>query len=842
MFELRTLGSLDLTSSAGRPVSSVLVRPRRVALLCYLALGWPRAFHRRETLLALFWPERATEPARHALRQAVYVLRRGLGADAIVSRGDDSIAIAPERVRCDAAEFERALEEGRLNDGLALYRGDLLPGFHISGAPDFDRWLEDERSRLKQRAGEAAWGLAEARQQDGDASAAAKWARLAASFSPGDETSLRRLVALLDDLGDRTAALRAFEAFAWRLEQQYELEPSAETRSLVARVRARQAEGAATRLDETAGARRPARPAGSSSTPHRSPPAIGPHEPLPAPVEVLDAADDRAGAIQQARIDAAPLEQEFAAEPDREVAGFAERLRTTPARRTEPESPRLRPGGRRLLAPAVALAGLLAVVAAGSLLLKGGGRSVHAREGAASPHAIAVLPCANLNRDPDEEFFSDGLTEELIGVLSRVGALRVAARTSTFAFKGRDQDIRAIGEALSVGTLLECGVRRDGERVRVTAQLINADDGLHLWADTYEHEGPDVFAIQTDLALRIAAALRAELTPAERARLGRRPTSSPEAHTLYLKGRHFWNQRTSAAYVRAIEYFERAIRADPQYAAAWAGLASAYSMQGLSGDLAPAESSRRTRDAARQAVALDDALAEAHTALGGYLHAHAWDSDAAERAHRRALELDPNYPTAHHWYGNFLRSMGRFDEALARFRQAAALDPLDPHLSSALGEMLLVAGHTADGVHHIRNALEVDSTFWQAHADLGTYYAEAGRLDEAIRSHRRAVELGGDNSYARVQLARVLAVAGRADEARETLEALQADAVRTGLYPPHVAVLLLALGDVDAAMDWLERAYQQRHPGLRFIGGSIAAASGDDPRFIDLRQRVGLPR
>ena len=238
MIELRTLGALELTSADRTAAESVLAQPRRAALFCYLALALPRGFHRRDTLFALFWPEDDADQARHALRQSVYFLRRALGAKTILSRGDEELALAPERVRCDVWEFDAALEQGRPTDALALYRGDLLAGFHISAAPDFERWLDQERSRLRQRAAEAGWSLAVARERNGDFAGAVEAARRAVALSPTDETALRRLILLLERAGDRAGAVRAYEAFAWKLEEEYELEPSAETQDVLARIRA----------------------------------------------------------------------------------------------------------------------------------------------------------------------------------------------------------------------------------------------------------------------------------------------------------------------------------------------------------------------------------------------------------------------------------------------------------------------------------------------------------------------------------------------------------------------------------------------------------------------------
>ncbi len=241
MIELRTLGALEANSAGGTPLRSVLAQPRRLALLSYLALASPRGFHRRDTLFALFWPEHDTEHARHALRQSLYFLRHALGATAIISRGDEELAVAPDQLRCDAAEFERAIDEGRLEAALALYRGDLLPGFHISDAPDFERWLDQERARLRGRAREAGWALADARERDGDAAGAVKAAQAAAALAPTDEAAICRLVLLLARLGDRTAAVRAYEAFARHLQQEYELLPSEQTRALLAGIRAKTA-------------------------------------------------------------------------------------------------------------------------------------------------------------------------------------------------------------------------------------------------------------------------------------------------------------------------------------------------------------------------------------------------------------------------------------------------------------------------------------------------------------------------------------------------------------------------------------------------------------------------
>jgi tetratricopeptide (TPR) repeat protein len=384
-------------------------------------------------------------------------------------------------------------------------------------------------------------------------------------------------------------------------------------------------------------------------------------------------------------------------------------------------------------------------------------------------------------------------------------------------------------------------VRRVGNRVRVSAQLINVEDGFHLWSESYDREITDIFDIQRDLALRIASALEAELSPAERQRLNRPSTSSAEAFTLYLRGRHFWNQRTSVGFARAIEYFQRAIDVDPQYAAAYAGLATVYSLLGLSGELSPGEAEYRMRVAAFKAVELDDALAEAHAALGSYYHTFAWNSAAAEREYLRAIELDSSYATTRHFYGNLLRNMGRTDEALAQKTRALVLDPLVPVLSESLAFTALSDGRLDEALHHVRNVLELDSTFGRAYSVLGLIHEAAGSFDDALRAHTRAQQLGTMAGSTGADVARVLVRLGREQEARQLLRQLEAEALSAGRFEPHVAALRLALGDVHGALEWLELAYRGKHPGLRFIASDprFAPLLGD-PRYLDLLRRVGL--
>jgi TolB-like protein/Tfp pilus assembly protein PilF/tRNA A-37 threonylcarbamoyl transferase component Bud32 len=458
---------------------------------------------------------------------------------------------------------------------------------------------------------------------------------------------------------------------------------------------------------------------------------------------------------------------------------------------------------------------------------------------AGEQRSVAVLPFENVGGNPANEYFSDGLSEELIAALSQLRSVRVAARTSAFAFKGQARDIREIGRALSVATVLVGSVRKAENRVRVTAQLIDASNGFDLWSATYEERQlSDIFEIQADLALRIARALEANLTPTERSRLARRPTENVEAYTLYLKGRFAWSQRGEGL-ANSIEYFKQAIAVDPQYARAYAGLASAYEPLGLHGYIHPREARERAREAAGRAVKLDDGLAEAHTARAAYLHVYEWDWPAAEREFRRAIELDPNDPTAHNWYGFFLGGMGRFDEAIVETTRGRDLDPLAPDVG--LAAALRKAGRydlarAAYGV-----VIEHHPGYWQAHEGLARLFEATGELKEAVPAFERAMALAGRTSRPKAGLARVLALSGRKADARRLIGELRGETGRTGIYDPVVATALVAAGDTNAAIEWLETSYRQRHPDLAEVNVDPRyAALRSDPRFVDLLRRVGF--
>jgi TolB-like protein/Tfp pilus assembly protein PilF len=737
-----------------------------------------------------------------------------LGDDAIQSAGEE-LRLNPDVVTCDVVLFQQALAAGDLARAVDVYSGPFLDGFRLPGALEFEHWLDGERERYRRAQATALEGLAVAALEEGDVSRAVDgWLRLAA-MDPCNSRVTLRLMQTLEAAGDRAGALRQARIHAALLEQEFEADPDPEVTALADRLRRQ---------------------------PLAAPPAneASPFDPAAAPAPT--GSDAPADAAVPA--------------PD-EAAGPVERGRPgtrTPARRRRDRNGRDRRGTRTggtgrawrgLAIPGAALIAVAIGVSAGWLRPAPGAPTAPTVDAApaaaaaarAGTRSIAVLPFTNTGRDADEEYFSDGLTEELIGVLSRVRALRVAARTSVFAFKGESRDIREIGRALGVDAVLEGSVRREGDRIRVTAQLVDASDGFPLWSESYDREVTDIFAIWSDLAQRIVSGLEAELTPQERERLARRPTTSPEAHAFYLKGRHFSNQRTASGLARALEYFERAIATDPLYADAYAGLAITHNLQDLYDPVTPQATGERARAAYVRALELDSELAEAHAARGGDLHSYVWDREAAERAHLRAIELDPNYAFGRHLYAIMLASAGRFEEAIATRRVALELDPLNPHMNTILGDALVRAGRLSEALPYLRNALELDSTYWHAYRSLGDFHAAAGEVDEALAAYQRSVELSGGIIQATTGLARGLARAGRDEDARRLLQRLEQDARRTGVYAPNVANVFAALNDLDGAFAWLEHAFRHRHPGIQLFHGDERIAA--DPRYNDLLIRLG---
>ncbi len=697
----------------------------------------------RDKLIATLWPESAADRARHSLSDALHVLRKVLGEQAIVAAGDE-LRLDPNILASDVAAFEAAVEGGDLERAVELYGGPFLDGFFVTGALEFDDWAAAERERLARAHGGALERLAEEATARNDPRAAAGWWSRRSAQDPYDARIAVRLM------------------------------------------------------------------------------------------ETLAAAGDRAGAIQHAVTHAVLLRRELDAEPDPVVTDLARRLRQEPHAWRPPEAVSVPTRRRPALVPAAA-ASLLLIILSVALLSRDRQNAadeprdpavVAAAQREVPQASIAILPFENMSADPDNEYFADGLAEEILNALADVPGLKVAARTSSFSFKDKDVDIPTIATALGVRTVLEGSVRKSGDRVRITAQLVNAEDGLHLWSETYDRNLDDIFVVQEEIARAIVGALEVRL--ATGAALVERPTENQEAHEAYLRGRFLWSQRTPESFRAAAEHLERAVELDPDFALAWAGLADVYfNLPGW----------EKAREAAERALELDPNLGQAHAALGSY-HAHRFEWAAAEQEYRRALELDPRYSTGHFWYALLLARQGRMDDALEHARIAAELDPLALHNVAGYAQILIYAGRYEEARAVADRVLELDPN----HAwSLGVYAVTGivqGRWREATEANVRIAEIIGSNPEAMRHA--MAAMERHANERRPV--PVPTDLGETYGSRAIQAAMLAMMGQPDSAMAMLERLHDEEGDAALQNAGlePMLAPLHDDPRFVALLDKIGL--
>jgi serine/threonine protein kinase/tetratricopeptide (TPR) repeat protein len=455
--------------------------------------------------------------------------------------------------------------------------------------------------------------------------------------------------------------------------------------------------------------------------------------------------------------------------------------------------------------------------------------------------SVAVLPFVNLSTDPENEFFADGITEDVIAQLSKIRALKVISRTSVMPFKNRQQGLREIGATLEVATLLEGSVRRVGDRVRIVAQLIDADADRHLWSETYDRRLTDIFAIQTDVALQIASALEAELSPEERTRIRRQPTTSLTAYQLYLQGRHWYSRYTEEGFRKGIEYFRRAIAADPNYAMAHVGIALAYAefATGQGSTLKENVAYREAMAAVTRALALDNGLGEAHSVLALLKCVHDFDWAGSEREFKLALELSPGAADIYDHYGWLCAALERYDEALALVKRAQELDPLIHR--SDVASTLLRAGRYPEALDEALRVVEFQPEYARARSTLGWAYLKNGRPDEGLAELERAVALVPGNTLYLGQLGQAYAVAGRVEQARAVLRRLDEMSRQRYVSPYDLAYVYTGLGEDDRAMDLLERAYEERAGSVYGVKGSfLFVRLRSHPRFQALLRRMNL--
>jgi TolB-like protein/Tfp pilus assembly protein PilF len=707
MFRLLTLGTTSVTAG-NTPVGGALAQRKTVALLALLAAAGERGLS-RDKIVALLWPESPADRVGHRLTQLLYSVKRELGTQEAFL-GSTDLRLNPEIIVSDLAEFAAALARDEPEAAVALYRGPFLDGFFLTGAPEFERWLDAERESVAERFSAALEALATAAERRGDSVAAAAWWRRLAECDPLNARVVVRCMEALATSGDPGAARRLARTHELRMREDLDALP----------------EGAViTALDQL-------RVSGTSRAAASAPPSA----------------------------------------------------------------------------------------------------------------SVAILPFVNLSPDRDNEYFSDGMTEELTNALAQVPGLRVASRTSAFAFKGRSVDACRIGERLRVASLVEGSVRKLGDRIRVTAQLINAADGYHLWSQTYERTLDDVFGLQEELARAIAAAVQAPLPKPRDEKLVRPPTHILRAYTLYLRGRFHALKRTPEQLRVAIEYLEQAVEIDPSYALAYGGLAECHALLGFEefGDLPPLETMPQARAYVERALALDPELAEAHHWRGVIAFIFEWDWPVAEAAFQRAIELKPSYSLAHGWYALFLSAMGRTDQAMAQALHAAELDPIAAVIQMVVAHVHYYAGRLDEALERTRVMFEIDPSSARAFAWMGRILLLSGRLEEALEVVVRGIECCGRTPALLNCLGSAQAGLGRAREARTILAELEALQATRYVSPYYGSVIYRRLGMTDEAVACYERMYDSRSGLIAFVAVEPSLAPlRAHPRFSQLVQKLGFP-
>jgi adenylate cyclase len=454
---------------------------------------------------------------------------------------------------------------------------------------------------------------------------------------------------------------------------------------------------------------------------------------------------------------------------------------------------------------------------------------------------VAVLPLTNISLDPADEYFADGMTEELISSVSRTKGLRVIARTSVMRYKASSKSIAEIGRELNVGSVLEGSVRKAGNKVRISVQFVDTSNEEPRWSQDYDREIEDVLDIQSDIAQKVAEALREHV-------LGNTPrpekgkiTRNPEAYLNYLRGRQFWNRRTEASLRRAISFFEDALNIDSRYANAYTGLADSYATLALLEFMAPHDAYPKAREAVQKALSLDPQLAEAHTSLGLIKFQYDWDWPRAEKEFKEAISINPNYPPAHHFYADYLKAMGRFDEALKEIEKAQELDPLSLVINTGVGHVLYLSGQYDEAIEQYKKAVDLDPDFMITHVWFGRPYLEKGMFTEAISELETAVKLSGESTLALAMLGHGLASAGRKEEAMQIIVKLEERSQSQYVPSYWMAVIYNGFKDRDQVIAWMQKAFEERSSWLVWSKVEPRFAwLRDDPDFASLLHEMKL--
>ena len=777
---LTTFGSLSLASPAG---DSVLGghghHRRRLALLAVLAVASDRG-RSRDQLLALFWPEATQARARHSLDQLLYALRGTI--DESVFAGVNPVRLNPEVVGSDVGEFTEALKRGDDRTAAAVFHGPFLDGFYLSDAPEFERWVESERSRLAASHASALERLARGADAAGEHEMAIRWWGALTDVDPLSSRHAAGRIRALIAAGDHAAALQFARRYEAVVSEELGARVDPAITTLVNEVRANAHLEAKSSL-------------GTSVQP-------------PPPTYSAEVADG----VAPGHVD--PV------------------ARVTPRRALAQSTTTRRRG------VVYAIAALLIVSLTAAMLWRSRGDE-RAATVAAAP-SIAVLPLANLGGDPHDAALVDGLSEELLAVLSKLGRLRVIAHGSAAVFKAGDAAARRMADSLGVSHVLQGGVQRAGSRLRVQVRLVDARDGSTRWAETYDRELRDVFAVQSEIADAVARELDLRLGAGTLARIGRGPTRNIAAYELALRGNDPAVLRSDSGARRGLEYFQLAVALDSGYAAAWAGVArmhlrvssSNYTVLSRRARLALAER------AAFRAIALDDSLAEAHASLSLVRKAN-FDMASADAELRHAIALDPMNARLHEWMVQLSIVTGRPALALAEARRAVQLDPLSATATAEVAHALQANDRCDEALTQLAALRSLRPPLLRASTIAAQCYVRKRMWPEAIAEAQRNLNVTGTRGLA--TLGFVLARAGRVDEARRVLVTLLDHARRTDGGTIDVAMVYAALGQNDEAFAWLDRSLEDRSFGLELREDLVKSLEAD-PRYEKFRARLAIQK
>ena len=836
MFKLHTFGGLSLTQD-GQPCERSVIQRRQLALLAALATAGPSGLS-RDKLVGLMWPDRANDRARNLLDQALYAARRVFGQSVFLTT-QTALSLNPAVLSSDVGEFTEALSRGDPAAAAAIYSGPFLDGLLLADAADFERWASLERTRFAREYQECLESLASGAEGREQWHEAGRWWRRAVDAEPLSGRAARGLIESLVRNGDRAGALEFARVHTTLVRQELGTDVDPAIATLVAAVRA--GEGLPP-------VRHHPSHSGVASTPSRT--GASAVVSVPPHASTALTATVESTALREAERGVLVPPSTPAEEAGSEDGGA--RHTSTPSQGPQAAAS----GRRRRIAPwaIMSFTALITLAVAGvGVTMWSGNRSAVEDVATKPPPSIAVLPFRNLGPSTKDEYFSDGMTEELIAELSRLRGVRVVARTSSFAFKAKPMDVREIGRALNVTNILEGTVRRiegvpggQGARVRVTAELVDATTGYQVWADQFDRPAGDVLAIQDEISASIMQSLQREFAgdPLHSAH----PTPSPATYDLYLRARFAWHHRTADELHLAVDLFSRALRSDPTYAPAYAGLGATYAVLPLYDPRAPVSEMYALADsAATRALTLDSTLSEPYAVLG-LIRARRYEWRAAELAYRQALARNANDATAHQWYGKALAHQGRLVEADAEMRRALALDPLSAVTRYNLGQVLYAQRRYDDAAAELTRALTTAPTFRAAHATLGYVRMSQGRMVDALREFELAAgsAVGRAGSDIAV-LAYGFALSGRPDSASTLLGVALRDrasdpSTAAATSASDIAIAFMALGQRDSAFAWLERARVEHDSDLQaFVASPILEPLHDDSRYAELRARMNLP-